>query len=233
MSILRDMFTALKGGVSEAGEAIVDSQAIRIYEQNIREADQAIKDANRSLTKLKSREIQLKRSMDEKVSDIADWEAKVMEALEADNEGLAAKGAERIAELTEEHDSIEPDYNSLMLEVSGLNKLIQKRKRTLEKNRTELERVKTTEQIQKATASISSNIAATNSKSNRIKESLDRIKKKQQLHKDNMTAGEWLEEENDGDSLDKEFKDAGIGGSSSSTGANDVLARLKAKAGKK
>ncbi len=228
MSILKDMFTALKGGVSEAGEAIVDSQAIRIYEQNIREAGDAIRDANRSLTTLKAKEIQLKRSIDETGTDIADWEAKVMQALDANNEALAVKGAERIAELTDERNSMQPEYATLMSEVKNLNTLIQKRKRTLEKNRTELERVKTTAQIQKATSSISSNIAATNSKTNRVNESLERIKKKQQLHNDKMAAGSWLDEENNGDSLDKEFQAAGIG-DSGSTGADDVLARLKAK----
>ncbi len=231
MSILRDLFTALKGGANEAGEAIVDSQAIRIYEQNIREADQAIRDANRSLTTLKAKEIQLKRQIDEKASDASDWEAKVIQALESGNEGLAAKGAERIIELTDEHASLKTDYDSLVTEVRGLNKMIQQRKRVLEKNRTELERVKTTDQIQKATSSISNNIAASSSKTNRVNESLERIKKKQQMHKDTLAAGDWLESENDGDALNKEFENAGIGGAPSN-GVNDVLARLKAKAAK-
>ena len=30
MGVLRDMFTALKGGANEVGEAIVDANAIRI-----------------------------------------------------------------------------------------------------------------------------------------------------------------------------------------------------------
>lgn len=231
MSILRDMFSALKGGVSEAGEAVVDSQAIRIFEQNIREADAAIKEASRSLTTLKGKEIQLKRKLDETIEDIGDWEAKAMTALDSGREDLATKAAERIAEITTEHDSLKDEHDALRKEVLELNALIQQRKRTLEKTRNELERVKTTDQIQKATSKISTNFAATNSKTSRVQESLDRIRKKQQAHKDNMKAGDWMEEKNESDSLDKEFAEAGIGGSASPA-ADDILARLKKKAGK-
>jgi len=231
MSILRDMFSAFKGGVSEAGEAVVDSQAIRIFEQNIREADAAIKEASRSLTILKGKEIQLKRKLDETSEDIGDWEAKAIAALDSGREDLATKAAERIAEITTEHDSLKDEHDALRKEVLELNTLIQQRKRTLEKTRNELERVKTTDQIQKATSKISSNFAATNSKTNRVQESLDRIRKKQQAHKDNMKAGEWMEEKNETDSLDKEFSEAGIGGDASPA-ADDILARLKKKSGK-
>jgi len=231
MSILRDMFTALKGGVSEAGEAVVDSQAIRIFEQNIREADAAIKEASRSLTTLKGKEIQLKRKLDETIEDIGDWEAKAITALDSGREDLATKAAERIAEMTTEHDSLKDEHDALRKEVLELNGLIQQRKRTLEKTRNELERVKTTDQIQKATSKISTNFAATNSKTSRVQESLDRIRKKQQAHKDNMKAGEWMEEKNETDSLDKEFSEAGIGGNAS-LAADDILARLKKKTSK-
>ena len=231
MSILRDMFTALKGGVSEAGEAIVDSQAIRIFEQNIREADEAIKQASRSLTILKGKEIKLKRKFDEISEDIADWEEKAISALDSNREDLAVKAADRIAEMTSESDSLQEEHNTLQNEVNELNGMIQQRRRTLEKNRNELERVKTTDQIQKATSNISSNFAASHSKTNRVQESLARIRKKQQAHKDNMKAGEWMEETNEVDALDKEFSDAGLG-EHSSPAADDILAKLKKKAGK-
>ena len=40
MSILKDLFSAIKGNISNAGEAVVDSQAMTILEQEIREAMQ-------------------------------------------------------------------------------------------------------------------------------------------------------------------------------------------------
>ena len=35
MSILKKLFTAVRGGAREAGEAIVDANGIRIFEQEI------------------------------------------------------------------------------------------------------------------------------------------------------------------------------------------------------
>ena len=39
MSIWAKVATAIRGGVNEAGEAIVDNQALRILDQEIRDAD--------------------------------------------------------------------------------------------------------------------------------------------------------------------------------------------------
>jgi len=42
MSIWAKVATAIRGGVSEAGEAIADNQALRILDQEIRDADNAL-----------------------------------------------------------------------------------------------------------------------------------------------------------------------------------------------
>ena len=102
MSILRDMFTAIKGAGSEAGEAIVDANAVRILEQELREADNAIHKAKQNLTKLKGVEIRLKREINSLQTDIDDYEAKAVEALNENKEDIAIKVAERIAELAED-----------------------------------------------------------------------------------------------------------------------------------
>ena len=42
MSIWKKIITAVRGGASEVGEAIVDANAIRILEQEMRDADKAV-----------------------------------------------------------------------------------------------------------------------------------------------------------------------------------------------
>ena len=44
-SIWSKLFTALRGGANEVGEAIVDQQALRILDQEIRDADSALSNA--------------------------------------------------------------------------------------------------------------------------------------------------------------------------------------------
>ena len=61
MSMLRRLFTAVKGGAREAGESIVDANAIRIFEQEIHEGKEAITAAKRNLTEVMAKEMQLTR----------------------------------------------------------------------------------------------------------------------------------------------------------------------------
>ena len=48
-SIWSKLFTALRGGANEVGEAIADQQALRILDQEIRDADSALSNARREL----------------------------------------------------------------------------------------------------------------------------------------------------------------------------------------
>ncbi|MCI5144161.1 MAG: PspA/IM30 family protein [Candidatus Electrothrix sp. AR3] len=230
MGILGNIVKAIKGGANEMGESIVETQAVRIYEQEIREAEEAIEKAKKSLTGLKATEITLKRKLNGYEADIADYEGKAIQALESGQEALAVEVAEHIAELEAERDETSTEYNSLKEEVNGINRMIKKRDKTIHKNKRELEKVKTVQELQKATSSISSNIAATHSTEHRVSKALDRVKAKQARYKDEMEAGDWMAEENDTSSIDSKLAASGIG-KSSQTG-NSVLERLKAKQAK-
>lgn len=43
MNVLSKIFTAIRGGAREAGEAIVDANAVRIFEQEIADSKNHIK----------------------------------------------------------------------------------------------------------------------------------------------------------------------------------------------
>ncbi len=227
MGILGNIVKAFKGGASEVGEAIVDANAVRILEQEIREADQAIHKAKQSLTQLKATEIKLKREVSSLAQDIADYEAKAIQALEQGKEDLAREVAERIADIEAEHNDKAAEFSTLKDEVSGINNMIRKREQVIQKNKRELDKIKTVEQLQKTTAKMSTNFAATGNSQHRVSDALDRVKAKQQNWRDKVEAGQWMEEQASGSDLDNKLKAEGIGETSS--GADDILARLKAK----
>ena len=228
MGVLRDMFTAFKGGANEVGEAIVDANAIRILEQEIRDAENAIASAKQSLTRMKSSEIKLKREVATIDRDVADYEQKAVSALNAGEEALATEVAERIAELESERGEKASEQANLDAEVQKIHAMIKARERTIAKNKRELDKVRTVQELQRATSSVSKNFAATGSSSHRVSKALERVKAKQQGWQDRMEAGEWLEGQEAGDDLDAKLRAKGIGDSASG-GANDVLARLKAR----
>ena len=228
MGILRDMMTALKGGANEVGEAIVDANAVRILEQEIRDADAAIASAKQSLTRMKSQEIKLKREVATLDRDVADYEQKAVQALNAGEESLAAEVAERIAEMEADRADKADERASLDQEVNNIHAMIKARERTIAKNKRELDKVRTVRELQRATETVSKNFAATGSSNHRVSQALERVKAKQQGWKDRMDAGEWLEDQESGDDIDAKLRAKGIGANSSGA-ANDVLARLKAR----
>ena len=227
MGVLRDMLTALKGGANEVGEAIVDANAIRILEQEIRDAEAAIGSAKQSLTRMKSSEIKLKREIASLEQDAADYERKAMAALNAGEESLAAEVAERIAEIEGERGEKAAEQTALDAEVHKIHTMIKARERTIQKNKRELDKVRTVQELQRATESVSKNFAATGSSEHRVSKALERVKAKQQGWQDRMEAGEWLEGQEAGSDIDAKLRAKGIGAARG--GANDVLARLKAK----
>ena len=230
MGILKNILKAVRGGASEVGEAIVDANAIRILEQEIRDAESAIGKAKQSLTTLKASEIKLKRELNSLQSDIGDYESKALQALNTGNDTLALEVAERIAALESDANEKATEHSSLSAQVNKINEMVRQREKTIQKNGRELEKIKTVEQLQKATSTMSTNFAATNASDHRVAKALERVKTKQGQWEDRMDAGEWMAEQNSGDELDEKLKAAGIG-ANSNTGANSVLERLKKQSG--
>ena len=52
MNIWAKMITALRGGVNEAGEAVIDSQALRILDQEVRDASEELKRSKDGLAEI-------------------------------------------------------------------------------------------------------------------------------------------------------------------------------------
>ena len=109
-----------------------------------------------------------------------------------------------------------------------LKDLVKKTERQLKEYQRQLSMVKTTESVQKASAAITDNFASSNSKIISAKDSLERIKERQQNTFDRLAAAEQLEAENSDKGLDEKMKAAGIGGGDDKS-ANAVLDRLRAR----
>ena len=52
MSVWRKLVTAVKGGATEAAQSVADSQAIRILEQEIREAKDELRKSDHARTQI-------------------------------------------------------------------------------------------------------------------------------------------------------------------------------------
>ncbi|WP_354622982.1 PspA/IM30 family protein [Psychromonas sp. MME2] len=227
MSIFKKIITAVRGGAREAGEAIIDANSTRIFEQEIRDSEKHITIAKRDLTEVMAKQMQAARELTQLEASVKEHEGYAVQALNKGNEALAIEVAEKIAELenrvAEQHQANE----SYLKNADRLKELIRKSERQLADYKRQLSMVKTTESVQKATSAITDNFTASNSKLLSAKDSLERIKEKQALYDDKLKAAEQLASENTDTSLQNKLKEAGIGAQQSN--AQSILNRLKAK----
>ncbi len=219
--------TAIRGGASEIGETIIDANATRIFEQEIRDAEHHLTKAKRDLTGVMAQQMAANREVDRLKREIAEHEGYAMQAMEKGDEALALAVAEKIANLESELATQQQALDSFSGNAERLKELVKKSERQVAEYKRQLSMVKTTESVQKATSAITDNFSSSNSKLLSAKDSLERIKAKQQKFDDQMKAAELLESEDSDNSLKAQLKAAGIGDSDAS--ANSVLARLKAK----
>ena len=227
MSIFRKIITAVRGGAREAGEAIVDANSTRIFEQEIRDSEKHITLAKRDLTEVMAKQMQAARELAQLKASITEHEGYAMQALNKGNEALAIEVAEKIAQLETSLAEQQQANESYLKNTDRLKELIKKSERQLTDYKRQLSMVKTTESVHKATSAITDNFTASNSKLLNAKDSLERIKQKQTLFDDQLKAAEQLDSENGDSSLQSKLKEAGIGAQQSS--AQSILERLKNK----
>lgn len=225
--VFSKLWTALRGGAREIGDAVVDANGIRIFEQEIKDAEENIRNAKRSLTEVMAQRMQAERKVQTLNDSIAEHEAYAMKALEKQDEALALEVSEKISQYETEKAEQQEIVARLDSQINQLKANIKKAEKIIADHQRELSIVRTTESVQKATVQVVENISTNNSTMNSARESLDRIKKRQQMRQDQLEAGEILENEFSGNDLEAKLKEAGIKGESAN--ANAVLERLKAK----
>ncbi|KZZ11464.1 phage shock protein A [Oleibacter sp. HI0075] len=227
MSILKKIFTAVRGGAREVGEAIVDANAIRILEQEITDARNSLGKARENLTEVMAKEMQTKREISTLSQKITEHEDYASQAMEKGDEALAIEIAQKIVELEGEKSSKEAILDSFTQHIATLKSQINQAEGTIAENDRQLLMVKTTESVQKATMSVTDSMSSNNSSMSNARESLERIKKRQQERSDKAAASAVLQAEA-GNDLAAKIKAAGLSGSSGSS-AESVLERIRAK----
>lgn len=229
MSIFSKLMTALRGGAREVGEAVVDAQGTRIFEQEIIDAKAKLDAARLELTNLMAKHTQSERDVQLTKAELKKQEGYVNEALDKGDEKLAIEIAGKVAQLEGDLAEKKAAENAFEAHVDSLRGHMKKAEAQITDYERQLSMVKSTESVQKASAAINDTFASTNSDLRSAKDSLERIKAKQVHEADRLAASEALERELTGADLEQRMADAGIGGERPD--AISVLDRIKAKRG--
>jgi len=230
MNIWAKMMTALRGGVNEAGEAVVDSQALRILDQEVRDASQALKDSKDSLAEIMARQKVAEEKFTGLKQKVEDHEGYAIKALEKGDDKLAHEVAEKIADLENQLTQEAEAAEGFAATAGKMRTAIKQTERNLKRLKHQVDTVKATENVQRAQAAVAERHSGSHSKMRTAMDSLDRIKEKQALKSAQMSAASELAEETSDASLQTKLEEAGI--ASSSNSADSILERLKNKASK-
>lgn len=225
MSIFKKLFTAVRGGATEVGEAIVDSQALRILDQELRDSKKALNDAKTGLTSIMAEKMGVDRKVKDLTGKISEHEGYAIKAMDSGDESLALDVANKIAEFEHEltiQQGIKEGYES---KVNGLKKMIRQSERNIQAMDREISVVKTTAKVQKANEMAAAKFSGSNSALSSATDSLQRIKARQQKREDQAAAAMELESSENDDDLSARLKNAGIVDSGSS--GSSILERLK------
>ena len=228
MNVWSKLLTALRGGANEMGEAVVDSQALRILDQEIRDADLELRKSKEALAEIMAKHKLASDKVSKSAASIAEYEQYALKALEAGNETLAKEVAEKIANLEIEQASEREQAEGCAASVAQLRKAVTQAEGNIKRLKQQVDTVKATESVQKAQMAVAQRYGGSQAKLQTAVESLERIKQKQAERAAKMEASAELAATSaPDDSLEAKLRAAGIKADNAS--ADSVLARLKDK----
>ncbi|KRW69409.1 MULTISPECIES: PspA/IM30 family protein [Stutzerimonas stutzeri subgroup] len=229
MNVWSKLLTALRGGVNEAGEAVVDSQALRILDQEIRDADSELRKAKEALAEIMAKQKLAAERVNKAAKVISEYEQYALKALEAGDEPLAKEVAAKIANLEAEQIAEREQADNYAESVAQLRKAVSQAEAHIKRLKQQVDTVKATESVQKAQMAVAQRYGGSQAKLHTAVESLERIKQQQAERAAKMEAtAELAQASRVDESLDAKLRAAGIVADDAS--ADSVLARLKDKA---
>lgn len=227
MTVWSKLITALRGGAHEAGEALVDSQALRILDQEIRDADADLRKSKEALAEIIAKEKLARGKLEQSEKKIAEYEGYAVKALDGNDEALALDVAGKIATLESTRDEERAQADQFAQSANQLRQAISQAESHIRRLKQQADTVKATENVQRAQATVAERYSGAESRVQTALDSLERIKQKQAERGARLQAAAELAQENSEDALDTRLRNAGI--TPSAHNANAVLERLKAK----
>lgn len=230
MNLLNKMVTALRGGINDAGESIIDAQALRIIDQEVRDAEDELKVSKQHLAEIIAKQ---KVAEEKKVAleqEVSEYEGYALKALEQDDESLALEVSEKIAILQARCKTVAQEAAGFAVNAEKLRTAVNRSEKNILQVKQQVDTVRATASVQKAQTAVAERYAGTDSKVRTAMDSLERIKEQQTEKAARLSASEELVAVDNDETLQDKLQAAGI--IPGNDNAQAVLARLKEQANK-
>lgn len=225
MSLWIKLNTLLRASAREPVEQLVNANEIRIFEQEIRDAEAAIVQAKYQLAAVMAERKQLQRHNQSLSENLSNRERQALAALEQGNESLAQDIASVIAD--DENLLLQQQQQEAYLgqQETRIKQQLRQAAQAIQRYQRELALAKANRSAQKALGQLHGHSNGLTSSLQEMATSLERIQRHQAHRADMDSALQEINADMNGEQLDARLKQAGI-----QTGKHDadaVLERLR------
>jgi phage shock protein A len=224
--MLRILTTLMRGAAAEAEEAVFDANAIRILEQQLRDAAAALEHSKRELACAMAHRASEARAVEALDTRIAELETSAAAALAGNREDLAQEAATIIAANEDERAERRAAIERFDVDIARLRQLADDGRRRLTDLRRGLEMARAQEALRRAGANGRRALATGTGALRDAEATLQRIREQHMKCDDVAAAQEELERAGTQKDLDQRLAEAGFG-PGLKTKPSDVMARLR------
>lgn len=179
MSIFSRIFKALQASTSEMGDAVVDANAISSFEKELDDASSEIQKMHDAERQIAARKKQAEVKLQQVQQQISALENEALAALKKNDNEKAIETAEELAQRQGEASQISVYYEKWSDNHNKLIKQIKHMETQFDEMTHQLIQVKATDIVHKAQEQLQRNTLATSSQVISAKQSLERIRAKQ------------------------------------------------------
>ncbi|HZF97982.1 MAG TPA: PspA/IM30 family protein [Pseudoxanthomonas sp.] len=210
MSILSKILTLFRGTATEVGQTVVDKNAIRILDQELRDSTAELARSKDELTKVMAQRQLAANRGSALLAKRKEYEGYVQGALAKGDENLARDVAVKLSDVERELQSEANNVQQMDASIASLKTAIRDTETQLARLKQQINTVKATEAVQRAQSAVAARHSGANSKIGTALDSLERIKQRQEEQSARFEAARQLQHEaGDGD-LQARLASAGL-----------------------
>ena len=210
MTLWRKLFTLGRAGAHDATAGIVDANAIRILDQEVRDAETAQGKARDDLAGLVARRRVLENDVASFRGQLTKYEVSARAAVGKGDMDLAREVAQRMADIETEISMKEPQIADMRAAEEKIHHAVAATDRRIDTLRREIEVVKVNESVQRAQSAVAASGAGAGNALGSAADSLARIKERQAIRGERIRAAGEIEDRRTGADLDEKLRVAGI-----------------------
>ncbi len=224
-ALWRRLVTAVRGGVNELGEAIAESQALRILDQEIRDNDDELHRVRANLAETMAHCKVAQERLAAADARLEEYEGYALKALKSGEDALVREIAVKISLLESERDGHAGRAQEYGAGIAHLRKVAAQLEATIDRLKQQVDTVRATENVQRAQTAVANRREGSDVRVRTALDSLERIKRRQADRDAQLEATGTMKDDLGDDVLEAKLRRAGIIADEDRTEA--VLSRLK------